>query len=84
MCKDEYVMLMTWKKTAAGDVIYNKCPPNATGEGHGEGGPQPVPPLGKLQETRRRWVMGTWLLCWPRAPPCPLCPIQGPPAAGAC
>lgn len=33
-------MLMTWKKTAAGDVIYNKCPPNATGEGHGEGGPQ--------------------------------------------
>ncbi|XP_031450687.1 adhesion G protein-coupled receptor B2 [Phasianus colchicus] len=35
MCKDEYVMLMTWKKTAAGDVIYNKCPPNATGEGCG-------------------------------------------------
>lgn len=31
MCKDEYVMLMTWKKTAAGDIIYNKCPPNATG-----------------------------------------------------
>ncbi|NXA50287.1 AGRB2 protein, partial [Nothocercus julius] len=31
MCKDEYVMLMTWKKTAAGDVIYNKCPPDATG-----------------------------------------------------
>ncbi|XP_019403339.1 PREDICTED: adhesion G protein-coupled receptor B2 isoform X6 [Crocodylus porosus] len=31
MCKDEYVMLMTWKKTAAGEVIYNKCPPNATG-----------------------------------------------------
>ncbi|XP_065600705.1 adhesion G protein-coupled receptor B2 [Cyrtonyx montezumae] len=31
MCKDENVMLMTWKKTAAGDVIYNRCPPNATG-----------------------------------------------------
>ncbi|XP_071623869.1 adhesion G protein-coupled receptor B2 isoform X9 [Heliangelus exortis] len=31
MCKDEYVMLVTWKKTAAGEVIYNKCPPNATG-----------------------------------------------------
>ncbi|KAK2518599.1 Adgrb2 [Columba guinea] len=31
MCKDEYVMLMSWKKTAAGEVIYNKCPPNATG-----------------------------------------------------
>ncbi|KAM8998507.1 adhesion G protein-coupled receptor B2 isoform 3-T4 [Ara ararauna] len=31
MCKDEYVMLMTWKKTAAGEIIYNKCPPNATG-----------------------------------------------------
>ncbi|KAF4792974.1 adhesion G protein-coupled receptor B2 [Turdus rufiventris] len=30
MCKDEYVMLMTWKKTAAGEIIYNKCPPNAT------------------------------------------------------
>uniref|UniRef100_A0A8C4W5U2 Adhesion G protein-coupled receptor B2 n=1 Tax=Gopherus evgoodei TaxID=1825980 RepID=A0A8C4W5U2_9SAUR len=31
MCKDEYLMLMTWKKTAAGEIIYNKCPPNATG-----------------------------------------------------
>ncbi|KAM9369812.1 adhesion G protein-coupled receptor B2 [Phaethornis superciliosus] len=31
MCKDEYVMLVTWKKTAAGEIIYNKCPPNATG-----------------------------------------------------
>uniref|UniRef100_A0A8C0GMP6 Adhesion G protein-coupled receptor B2 n=1 Tax=Chelonoidis abingdonii TaxID=106734 RepID=A0A8C0GMP6_CHEAB len=31
MCKDEYVMLMTWKKTAAGEIVYNKCPPNATG-----------------------------------------------------
>ncbi|XP_069079415.1 adhesion G protein-coupled receptor B2 isoform X16 [Pleurodeles waltl] len=31
MCKDEYVMSMTWKKTAAGDITYNKCPPNATG-----------------------------------------------------
>ncbi|XP_061216810.1 adhesion G protein-coupled receptor B2 isoform X4 [Neopsephotus bourkii] len=31
MCKDESVMLMTWKKTAAGEIIYNKCPPNATG-----------------------------------------------------
>ncbi|XP_071432923.1 adhesion G protein-coupled receptor B2 isoform X5 [Pithys albifrons albifrons] len=31
MCKDEYGMLMTWKKTAAGEIIYNKCPPNATG-----------------------------------------------------
>ncbi|NXM81726.1 AGRB2 protein, partial [Oenanthe oenanthe] len=30
MCKDEYVMLMTWKKTAAGEIIYNKCPPNST------------------------------------------------------
>lgn len=28
-------MLMTWKKTAAGEIIYNKCPPNATGEGRG-------------------------------------------------
>lgn len=26
-------MLMTWKKAAAGEIIYNKCPPNASGEG---------------------------------------------------
>lgn len=25
-------MLMTWKKAAAGEIIYNKCPPNASGE----------------------------------------------------
>ncbi|XP_022430777.1 adhesion G protein-coupled receptor B2 isoform X12 [Delphinapterus leucas] len=31
MCRDEYVMLMMWKKAAAGEVIYNKCPPNASG-----------------------------------------------------
>ncbi|XP_066494135.1 adhesion G protein-coupled receptor B2 isoform X5 [Tiliqua scincoides] len=31
MCKDEYVMLMTWKKVAAGEIVYNKCPTNATG-----------------------------------------------------
>ncbi|XP_072274699.1 adhesion G protein-coupled receptor B2 isoform X10 [Pyxicephalus adspersus] len=31
MCKDEYVMSMTWKKAAAGEIVYNKCPPNATG-----------------------------------------------------
>ncbi|KAF5910410.1 hypothetical protein HPG69_014642 [Diceros bicornis minor] len=24
MCRDEYVMLMTWKKAAAGEIIYNK------------------------------------------------------------
>lgn len=28
-------MLMTWKKAAAGEIIYNKCPPNASGEGGG-------------------------------------------------
>lgn len=26
-------MLMTWKKAAAGEIIYNKCPPNASGKG---------------------------------------------------
>ncbi|MEE6484181.1 hypothetical protein FKM82_013780 [Ascaphus truei] len=31
MCKDEYIASMTWKKTAAGEIVYNKCPPNATG-----------------------------------------------------
>lgn len=35
MCRDEYVMLMTWKKAAAGEIIYNKCPPNASGKGGG-------------------------------------------------
>lgn len=33
MCRDEYVMLMTWKRAAAGEIIYNKCPPNASGKG---------------------------------------------------
>lgn len=37
-------MLMTWKKAAAGEIIYNKCPPNASGEGGGS--PQsPTPAL---------------------------------------
>ncbi|XP_043938669.1 adhesion G protein-coupled receptor B2 isoform X2 [Protopterus annectens] len=31
MCKDEHIPPMTWKKTAAGEVVYNKCPANATG-----------------------------------------------------
>ncbi|KAL8220288.1 UNVERIFIED_CONTAM: Adhesion G protein-coupled receptor B2 [Gekko kuhli] len=31
MCKDEYVTLMTWKKAVAGEIVYNKCPANATG-----------------------------------------------------
>ncbi|XP_064408157.1 adhesion G protein-coupled receptor B2 [Latimeria chalumnae] len=31
VCRDEYIMSMTWKKTAAGEIVYNKCPPNATG-----------------------------------------------------
>ncbi|KAG8451547.1 hypothetical protein GDO86_003666 [Hymenochirus boettgeri] len=31
MCKDEYVLSMSWKKAAAGETVYNKCPPNATG-----------------------------------------------------
>ncbi|XP_072358296.1 adhesion G protein-coupled receptor B2-like isoform X5 [Scyliorhinus torazame] len=31
MCRDDYIMAMTWKRTAAGGLVYNKCPPNATG-----------------------------------------------------
>ncbi|XP_051892126.1 adhesion G protein-coupled receptor B2 isoform X2 [Pristis pectinata] len=31
MCRDDYIMTMTWKRTAAGELVYNKCPPNATG-----------------------------------------------------
>ena len=73
MCKDEYVMLMTWKKTAAGEVTYNKCPPNATGEHpqtpphHAlEQGCQAVPPRPQHASVE------------------PVSPAQGPPAAGAC
>ncbi|NXP41354.1 AGRB2 protein, partial [Leiothrix lutea] len=60
MCKDEYVMLMTWKKTAAGEIIYNKCPPNATAtlntaggwrEGGGDSRVTPLsPPRSQLRE----------------------------------
>ncbi|XP_048414066.1 adhesion G protein-coupled receptor B2 isoform X4 [Stegostoma tigrinum] len=31
MCRDDYIMAMTWKRTVAGELVYNKCPPNATG-----------------------------------------------------
>ncbi|XP_007438326.2 adhesion G protein-coupled receptor B2-like, partial [Python bivittatus] len=31
MCRDESIALMTWKKAAAGEIVYNKCPSNATG-----------------------------------------------------
>ncbi|OCT94872.1 hypothetical protein XELAEV_18012556mg [Xenopus laevis] len=31
VCKDEYVSSMSWKKASAGEIVYNKCPPNATG-----------------------------------------------------
>ncbi|XP_041089778.1 adhesion G protein-coupled receptor B2 isoform X3 [Polyodon spathula] len=31
MCQDEYIVSMTWKRAAAGEIIYNKCPSNATG-----------------------------------------------------
>ncbi|OCT92172.1 hypothetical protein XELAEV_18015227mg [Xenopus laevis] len=31
VCKDEYVLSMSWKKASVGEIVYNKCPPNATG-----------------------------------------------------
>uniref|UniRef100_UPI00398EC2B4 adhesion G protein-coupled receptor B2-like isoform X3 n=1 Tax=Pristiophorus japonicus TaxID=55135 RepID=UPI00398EC2B4 len=31
MCRDDYIMAMIWKRTAAGELVYNKCPSNATG-----------------------------------------------------
>nr|XP_015203933.1 PREDICTED: adhesion G protein-coupled receptor B2 [Lepisosteus oculatus] len=31
MCRNEYLVSMTWKRTAAGETVYNKCPSNATG-----------------------------------------------------
>lgn len=37
-------MLMTWKKAAAGEIIYNKCPPNASGKGRQLGLQTRAPP----------------------------------------
>ncbi|XP_028820582.1 adhesion G protein-coupled receptor B2 isoform X3 [Denticeps clupeoides] len=31
ICKDEHLLSMTWKRTSAGETVYNKCPSNATG-----------------------------------------------------
>ncbi|CAL8297606.1 unnamed protein product [Lota lota] len=31
ICKDEYLLSMTWKRASAGETVYNKCPTNATG-----------------------------------------------------
>ncbi|XP_028316870.1 adhesion G protein-coupled receptor B2 isoform X2 [Gouania willdenowi] len=31
ICKDENILLMTWKRASAGETVYNKCPTNATG-----------------------------------------------------
>lgn len=63
MCKDEYVMLMTWKKTAAGEIIYNKCPPNATGKGCGASTPQPPTPWSRAGGGRWRGGAERQFLC---------------------
>ncbi|XP_045550878.1 adhesion G protein-coupled receptor B2 isoform X1 [Salmo salar] len=31
ICRDEYLVNMTWKRASAGETVYNKCPTNATG-----------------------------------------------------
>ncbi|XP_036371853.1 adhesion G protein-coupled receptor B2 isoform X5 [Megalops cyprinoides] len=31
LCRDEYLLSMTWKRASAGETVYNKCPSNATG-----------------------------------------------------
>uniref|UniRef100_A0A8C7PTR8 Adhesion G protein-coupled receptor B2 n=1 Tax=Oncorhynchus mykiss TaxID=8022 RepID=A0A8C7PTR8_ONCMY len=31
ICRDEYLVAMTWKSASAGETVYNKCPTNATG-----------------------------------------------------
>uniref|UniRef100_A0A3B3QSB3 Adhesion G protein-coupled receptor B2 n=1 Tax=Paramormyrops kingsleyae TaxID=1676925 RepID=A0A3B3QSB3_9TELE len=31
ICKDEYLVSMTWRRASAGETVYNKCPSNATG-----------------------------------------------------
>ncbi|MFT7811182.1 adhesion G protein-coupled receptor B2 [Arapaima gigas] len=31
ICRDEYLLSMTWKRASAGETVYNKCPSNATG-----------------------------------------------------
>lgn len=83
-------MLMTWKKTAAGEIIYNKCPPNATGEGRGMSTPKPPTPWSRAGGCG--WHGGA-RHCRPystcrgggsRAGNELDSPAQGPPAAGAC
>uniref|UniRef100_A0A673ZE43 Adhesion G protein-coupled receptor B2 n=1 Tax=Salmo trutta TaxID=8032 RepID=A0A673ZE43_SALTR len=31
ICRDEYLVAMTWKSASAGETVYNKCPTNTTG-----------------------------------------------------
>lgn len=73
-------MLMTWKKTAAGEIIYNKCPPNATGKECRVSHPSPPCP------GAGQGVVGGVLV--PGGGSClgvePDFLAQGPPAAGAC
>lgn len=78
MCRDEYVMLMTWKKAAAGEIIYNKCPPNASGEGQVL--PLRAPPLSLLLRPSgfpASWIILRCRIKWVRAQlPLPaLCPV---------
>lgn len=34
ICKEEHLLAMSWKRTSAGETVYNKCPTNATGQSH--------------------------------------------------
>ncbi|NWR93172.1 AGRB2 protein, partial [Furnarius figulus] len=61
MCKDEYGMLMTCPPTAAGEIIYNKCPPNATGSASRRCLP---PPHGVAY-----WGVPSFARCISHAPP---------------
>ncbi|KAG5264317.1 hypothetical protein AALO_G00252390 [Alosa alosa] len=31
ICKEEYLLAITWKRASAGETVYSKCPANATG-----------------------------------------------------
>lgn len=81
MCRDEYVMLMTWKKAAAGEIIYNKCPPNASGEGWG-GSPQRPPPMPFLMSPSLSLQPEAWSEVGKSTAPTPI-PLSSPPAGSA-
>lgn len=32
ICPEDYAVSMVWRRTPSGELAFNRCPPNATGE----------------------------------------------------